>query len=48
LKTLKLTFGLKILVVVMLLIVSYQLFLVYVQPDQYGIKVVRVGLNRGV
>jgi hypothetical protein len=49
LKTLRLTFRLKILVVVaMLLIVSYQLFLVYVQPDQYGIKVVRVGLNRGV
>ena len=31
-----------------LLVVGYQLFFVYVQPDQYGIKVVRVGLNRGV
>ena len=49
LKTLRLTFGLKILVVVaVLLAISYQLFFVYVQPDQYGIKVVRIGLNRGV
>ncbi|BBO80888.1 hypothetical protein DSCO28_14540 [Desulfosarcina ovata subsp. sediminis] len=46
---LKLTFGLKIVVVLAAtLIVCYQLFLVYVQPDQYGIKVVRIGLNRGV
>ena len=49
LKTLRLTLGLKILVVItVLLAVSYQLFFVYVQPDQYGIKVVRIGLNRGV
>jgi hypothetical protein len=26
----------------------YNLFFIYVQPDEYGIKVVRVGLNRGV
>ena len=31
-----------------LLIVFYNLFFVYVHPDEYGIKVVRVGLNRGV
>ena len=40
---------LKILVAVaVLLFVCYKLFFVYVQPDEYGIKVVRVGLNRGV
>ena len=31
-----------------LVFVCYNLFFVYVQPDEYGIKVVRVGLNRGV
>ena len=41
--------GVKILVaVVVLLLVCYNLFFVYVRPDEYGIKVVRVGLNRGV
>jgi regulator of protease activity HflC (stomatin/prohibitin superfamily) len=46
---LKLTFGLKILAVLaVLIVVCYQLFFVYVQPDEYGIKVVRIGLNRGV
>ena len=30
------------------MIVCYNLFFVYVRPDEYGIKVVRVGLNRGV
>ena len=29
-------------------VVCYNLFFVYVEPDEYGIKVVRVGLNRGV
>ena len=45
--------GLKILtailvLVAVLLFVCYNLFFVYVQPDEYGIMVVRVGLNRGV
>ena len=49
LSKLKLTFGLKILVAVaVLLVICYQLLFVYVQPEQYGIKVVRIGLNRGV
>jgi regulator of protease activity HflC (stomatin/prohibitin superfamily) len=29
-------------------VVCYNLFFVYVRPDEYGIKVVRVGLKRGV
>jgi regulator of protease activity HflC (stomatin/prohibitin superfamily) len=33
---------------IVLIILGYNFFLVYVQPDEYGIKVVRVGLNRGV
>jgi regulator of protease activity HflC (stomatin/prohibitin superfamily) len=37
-----------LLAAAVLLFVSYNLFFVYVQPDEYGIKVVRVGLNRGV
>jgi len=37
-----------LLVGAVLLIICYNLFLVYVQPDEYGIKVIRVGLNRGV
>ena len=41
--------GLKILVIVAVLAsVSYNLLFVYIQPDEYGIKVIRVGLNRGV
>jgi regulator of protease activity HflC (stomatin/prohibitin superfamily) len=41
--------GLKILAAaVVLVIVCYNLFFVYVRPAEYGIKVVRVGLNRGV
>ena len=35
-------------VVVVLVFVFFNLFFVYVQPDEYGIKVIRVGLNRGV
>lgn len=31
-----------------LLFICYNLFFVYVEPDEYGIKVVKVGLNRGV
>ncbi len=49
LSKLKLTIGLKIgLAVLVLLAVGYNLFFVYVRPDEFGIKVVRVGLNRGV
>ena len=41
--------GLKILVaVIVLMVLGYNLFFIYVQPDQYGIKVARVGMNRGV
>ena len=31
-----------------LLVICYNLFSFYVRPDEYGIKVVRVGLHRGV
>ncbi len=31
-----------------LVFIGYNLFFVYVRPDEYGIKVVRIGLNRGV
>lgn len=30
------------------LVLTYNLFLAYVKPNEYGIKVVRIGLNRGV
>ena len=43
------TLGLKIaLVGILLLVIGYNLFFVYVQPDEYGIKVVRLGIHRGV
>ncbi|MFH1156859.1 MAG: SPFH domain-containing protein [Pseudomonadota bacterium] len=46
---LKLTNGLKILAAIAaLVVISYQFFFVYVHPYEYGIKVVRVGLTRGV
>ena len=49
LRKLKLTNGLKIgLAGLALLVIGYNMFFVYIQPDEYGIKVVRVGLNRGV
>jgi regulator of protease activity HflC (stomatin/prohibitin superfamily) len=45
----KFTIGLKIIIVGLVLVVfCYQFLFVYVQPDEFGIKVVRVGLNRGV
>jgi regulator of protease activity HflC (stomatin/prohibitin superfamily) len=48
-RKLKLTGGLKIgLTLLVMLVVFYNMFFVYIQPDEYGIKVVRVGLNRGV
>ncbi len=41
--------GLKFLMAgVVLAIIFYNLFFVYVRPDEYGIKVVRVGINPGV
>ena len=33
---------------VVLVAIGYNLFFVYVRPDEYGIKVARVGINRGV
>ena len=41
--------GFKFLIAgIVLVIVCYNIFLVYVRPDEYGIKVVRVGINPGV
>ncbi len=41
--------GLHILLpLIAIAVIFYNLCFVYVQPDEYGIKVVRVGLNRGV
>ena len=37
-----------LLIVLAVTFICYNLFLVYIQPDQYGIKVVRVGITRGV
>ena len=49
LRKLKLGFGLKAgLAVLVLIVIGYNMFFVYVEPDEYGIKVIRVGLNRGV
>ena len=31
-----------------MLAILYNLFFFYVRPDEYGIKVIRIGLNRGV
>lgn len=33
---------------VVLVVIGYNLFFVYVRPDEYGIKVARVVINRGV
>jgi len=45
----KLLVGLKVLAaLIVLLTLLYNLFFVYVRPDEYGIKVERVGFNRGV
>ncbi len=38
----------RIILLLLLLLVPYKLFLVYVQPDEFGIKVVRLGPHRGV
>ncbi|HTY22239.1 MAG TPA: SPFH domain-containing protein [Desulfomonilaceae bacterium] len=46
---LRLSSGLKFLIAgIVLVIICYNLFFVYVRPDEYGIKVDRVGINRGV
>ena len=45
----KASITLKILLAgLVLIVVSYNFLFVYVEPDEFGIKVVRVGLNRGV
>jgi regulator of protease activity HflC (stomatin/prohibitin superfamily) len=46
---LKLSRGIKILIaVIVLLAVAYNMVFVYVHPNEYGIKVVRIGIHRGV
>lgn len=46
---LKLSRGIQVLIlVVVLLLVAYNVFFVYVQPNEFGIRVNRLGLNRGV
>ncbi|MBU4318952.1 MAG: SPFH domain-containing protein [Proteobacteria bacterium] len=46
---LKLSRSIKIiLVVIALLAMAYNMLFVYVHPNEYGIKVVRIGVNRGV
>ncbi len=46
---LRLGATLKILIAVIVLIaLGYNLFFIYVEPDKFGIKVARVGMNRGV
>jgi len=46
---LRLGSALKILIAgVVLVFIGYNLFFVYVRPYEYGIKVARVGINRGV
>ncbi len=42
-KKLKILIGL-----IALVMIAYNLFFVYVKPNEFGIKVVRVGMNRGV
>ncbi|MDQ1238922.1 MAG: hypothetical protein QG577_1107 [Thermodesulfobacteriota bacterium] len=47
--SLRLGGPLKLLIAgVVLIIIFYNLFFVYVRPDEYGIKVVRIGINPGV
>lgn len=41
--------GIQILILILvLLLVAYNLFFVYVRPNEFGIKVVRIGMDRGV
>jgi regulator of protease activity HflC (stomatin/prohibitin superfamily) len=46
---LKLSRGIKLAVMVVgLIVLAFNLFFVYVHPNEYGIKVVRLGVHRGV
>jgi regulator of protease activity HflC (stomatin/prohibitin superfamily) len=36
------------MLMVVLVVLFFNLFFVYVRPDEYGIKLIRVGMNRGV
>jgi regulator of protease activity HflC (stomatin/prohibitin superfamily) len=38
----------RFILLLLFLLIPYKLFLVYVQPDEFGIKVVRLGSHRGV
>ena len=41
--------GVQILILILVvLLVAYNLFFIYVQPNEFGIKVVRIGISRGV
>lgn len=41
--------GIQVLILILVvLLVAYNLFFVYVHPNEFGIKVVRIGINRGV
>ncbi len=45
----KLSRGIQVLILVLVVVVlAYHLVFVYVHPNEYGIKVVRMGMNRGV
>lgn len=37
-----------ILIILIMLMMVYNLFFVYVRPNEFGIKVVKIGINRGV
>ena len=46
---LKLSRGVQILIIILaVFVLAYNLVFVYVHPNEYGIKVVRMGMNRGV
>ena len=46
---LKFSRGVNILIIALfVLVLSFNLFFVYVEPDEYGIKVNRIGIGRGV
>jgi len=46
---LKLSRGIKLAVLILgIIVLTYNLLLVYVHPNEYGIKVVKIGINRGV
>ncbi len=46
---LKLSRAVKLAILIIgLLVLAYNVFFVYVHPNEYGIKVVKIGINRGV